>query len=213
MVILRRVRVLGGSVALTAVLAAVVLAPGAAGSPASDTAAILRDFSNRDIASCRFTRKQLERALGQLSGDADAYAESAAVRAEIDREIKRWKTGGCKGRKIILRIVSIKPKGEAATESVTIRNVSRKTLNLRRYALRDSADHTIRFGNLKLKRGQNLRVVTGCRRGESRAVRRGSTYNACRKTQFWDDGGDVIELVTPQGGLLSTKHYGTPPAP
>jgi hypothetical protein len=191
-----------------------VLAPGAAGSPASDTAAILRDFSNRDIASCRFTRKQLERALSQLSNDADAYAESAAVRAEINREIKRWMTGGCKGRKVVLRIVAIKPEGDAGKESVTIKNISRKTLNVRRYALRDAADHTIRFvGNLKLKRGRTLRVVTGCRRGQSKAVRRGSSYNACRKTQFWDDGGDVIELVDPQGGLLSTKHYGTPPSP
>ena len=212
-VILRRVRVLGGSVALSTLVSAIVLAPGAAGSPASDTAAILRDFSNRDIASCRFTRKQLERALSQLSNDADAYAESAAVRAEINREIKRWMTGGCKGRKVVLRIVAIKPEGDAGKESVTIKNISRKTLNVRRYALRDAADHTIRFGNLKLKRGRTLRVVTGCRRGQSKAVRRGSSYNACRKTQFWDDGGDVIELVDPQGGLLSTKHYGTPPSP
>jgi hypothetical protein len=96
---------------------------------------------------------------------------------------------------------------------VTIKNVGRKTLNLRRYALRDSTDHTIRFGSLKLKGGRKLRVVTGCLRGQSKAVRRGSSYHACRKTQFWDDAGDVIQLVTPQGGLLSQKSYGTPPTP
>jgi len=194
-------------------LAAVVLAPAAAGSPASDTAAVLRDFSNRDIASCRFTRPQLENALGQISADADAYAESAALRTELNREITRWRSGGCKNRKVVLRIVSIKPGGAASRESVTIKNTGRKALNLRRYALRDAADHTIRFGNLRLKGGRKLRVVTGCRRGQRKAVRRGSTYHACRKTQFWDDAGDVIELVNPQGGLLSKKSYGTQPAP
>ena len=211
--ILPAVRVLGGSVALAALAAALVLvlAPGAAGSPASDTQAILRDFSNRDIVSCRFTRKQLENALGRLSADADSYAESAAVRAEINREIKRWRSGGCKNRKVVLRIVSIKPSGAARMESVTIKNVSRKAVNLRRYALRDAADHTIRFGSMKLKAGRRLRVVTGCRPGQSKARRRGSSYHACRKTQFWDDSGDVIELVTPQGGLLSAKSYGARP--
>jgi len=207
------VRLFGGTVALyAALLAAVVFAPGAAGSAASDAAAVARDFSNRDIVSCRFTRKQLERALAQISPDADTYAETAALRAEINREIKRWQTGGCKGRKVVLRIVTFKPTGDAAKESVTIKNISKKTLNLSRYALRDAADHTIRFGNLKLKRGRTLRVVTGCRSGQRKAVRRGSTYHACRKTQFWDDAGDIIELVTPQGGLLSTKRYGTPPS-
>jgi hypothetical protein len=210
------VNVVRGSVALAALaalLAAVVLAPSAAGSPASDTAAVLRDFSNRDIVSCRFTRKQLENALGQLSADADAYAESAALRAELDREITRWRRGSCKNRKVVLKIVSIRPAGAASKESVTIKNTGRKALNVRRYALRDSNDHTIRFGNLRLKRGGTLRVVTGCRKGQRKAVRRGSSYHACRKTQFWDDAGDVIELVTPQGGLLSKKSYGTPPSP
>ena len=39
------------------------------------------------------------------------------------------------------------------------------------------------------------------------AVRRGSRYYACRKTQFWDDAGDVVELLAPGGGLLSQKRY------
>lgn len=213
LVILRRVGVVTRSIALAALFAATVLAPGAAGSPASDTEAIARDFSNRDIVSCRFTPKQLQNALGRVSGDADTYAESAALRAEIEREIKRWNSGGCKGRKIAVKIVAIKPTGDAGKESVTIKNSGRKAVNLRRYALRDADDHTIRFGNVNLKRGRSLRVITGCRRGQRKAVRRGSSYYACRKTQFWDDVGDLIELVTPQGGLLSERSYGTPPSP
>lgn len=198
--------------ALAALLAGALPAPGAVASPSSDTESILRDFSNRDIASCRFTKRQLENALGQIAADADAYAESAALRAEINRELKRWAKGGCKGRSVALKIVAITPQGDAAAESVTIKNVSRRTLNLRRYALRDAGDHTIRFDSLRLKRGRKLVVVTGCRAGQSKAVVRGARYYACRATQFWDDAGDVVELVTPQGGLLSDRSYGTPPA-
>ena len=199
--------------ALAALLAAAAaLAPGAAASPTSDAESIGRDFSNGDIVSCRFTRKQLENALAQISADAEVYAQSAALRAEINREIRRWTSGRCKNRKVELKIVAIKPQGDAATESVTIKNVTRKTVNLRRYALRDAADHTIRFDNLKLGRGRKLTVLTGCKAGKSKAFLGGSRFHACRATQFWDDAGDVVELVTPQGGLLSARSYGTPPA-
>jgi hypothetical protein len=44
-------------------------------------------------------------------------------------------------------------------------------------------------------------------------LRKGSRYYACRTRQFWDDAGDVVELVSPKGALVSQKRYGTPPAP
>jgi len=197
--------------ALAALLCAVVLAPAAGASPASDSEAVLKDYArDRDITSCRFAQSQLENARGQIAADADTYA--TGFRAEVNREVKRWKDGGCKrGRAsaVKLRIVKIQPKGAAGKESVTIRNAGSKSVDLRRFVLRDAADHAIRFTKLKLAPGRSIRVVTGCRAGHKGSLRKGSSYYACRSKQFWDDAGDVVELVTPQGALLSQKTYGS----
>jgi hypothetical protein len=206
--ILRVVRRGQGQIALVVVLCAALLAPVAAGSPRSDAAAVVKDYTgDANIASCRFTRDQLENALAQIGPDAATY--SAGFSGEVTREIKRWADGACAGKRrgAALRIVKVSAKGGARTESVTIKNTGKKAVDLRRYVLRDSSDHTIRFKKTKLKGRRTLRVVTGCRKGQRAAVRRGSRYYACRKSEFWDDGGDVVELVTPQGGLLSRKGY------
>lgn len=185
-------------------LAGALFAPLAAGSPAADSQAIVRDYSNgRDITNCRFTRGQLENALNQIGADIDSYAPG--LRGAIRSQIRRWRNGDCK-RTVVLRIVKVAPQGDS-DEYVTIRNVSRRTVKLRGYQLRDAADHTIRLRATSLKPKRSLRIVTGCRAGHRQAVRRGARYYACRSTPFWDDAGDVVELLTPQGGLLSTKRY------
>ena len=108
---------------------------------------------------------------------------------------------------MVVRIVSVSPKGGAPVEYVTIKNVSKKTVNLRGYALRDEGDHTLKLGSTKLKKGAKLRIVTGCHSGRRGAVRRGSRYYACRTLAFWDDAGDIVQLLGPGGGLLSQKRY------
>jgi hypothetical protein len=193
---------------LIAVLAAAVLAPVAAsGSAAADLAAMTRDYTrDQRITPCRFTKHQLEGARGKIGQDIASYA--AGIGRAIAREIKRWKDGGCAGRHAVrVRIVAVAPRGAARAESVTIKNIGSKTVNLRGYALRDADDHTLRFGATKLAKGRSLRVVTGCRSGHRSAVRRGSRYYACRTTAFWDDTGDVVQLLGPGGGLLSQKRY------
>ncbi len=197
---------------IAAVLAAAALAPAAAGSPSADLAAIGRDYATgRDITPCRFTVAQLQGARSLINEDVETYA--AGLGTAIDREIKRWRDGGCTAKKIAaaagakLRIVSVQPKGGAREESVLIRNMSAKTVNLRGYALRDAGDHTLKFKTTKLKRGASLRAVTGCRTGHKKAVRRGSRYYFCRSKQVWDDAGDTVELLGPGGGLLSMKKY------
>jgi hypothetical protein len=191
---------------LPTVLVAAALAPGASASPSADLASVVQDYSrDQKITPCRFTQGQLESARRQISEDIEIYAKG--VRAAIVRETRRWKTGGCARKAATLRIVRIQPKGEAASESVTIKNVGRRAVNLRGYALRDSTDHTLKLRSTKLKAGRTLRVVTGCRKGSSSAVRRGSRYYACRTKQVWDDAGDVVELLGPGGGLLSRKRY------
>ena len=195
------------------VVAAAVLAPTAAASPTADLSAIIRDHgSDEKLTPCRFTKNQLTSARTQISGDIDTYAKG--IRPAINRELQRWRDGRCRGKRdgAKLQITKVRGSGPVGEEYVTIRNLAGKTVNLRNYALRDSTDHVLRLRSTKLKRGARLKVVTGCRSGHRKPVRRGSTYYACRSLEVWDDAGDVVELLGPGGGLLSRKQYGTPPA-
>lgn len=195
--------------AVVAVLVAAVLAPSAAGSPAGDLKSVLQDYSRDErITPCRFTQRQLESARTQISEDIETYAKG--IRAAIVREVKRWRDGGCRGRGAAaskLRIVAIKARGGPSKESVTIRNTGKKAISLRGFALRDAGDHTLKFRSTKLKAGRSLKVITGCRKGHRRALRRGSSYYACRKNEVWDDAGDTVELLGRGGGLLAQKKY------
>ncbi|HEV2776426.1 MAG TPA: lamin tail domain-containing protein [Solirubrobacteraceae bacterium] len=196
-----------------ALLVAAVLVPGAAASPAADLAAMIRDHARDDkLTPCRFTKNQLTNARSQISGDLDLYGKG--IRSALNRELRRWRDGTCKGKRggAKLQITSVRGAGAAGQEYVTIRNLAGKTVNLRNYALRDSADHVLRFRSTKLKRAAKLKVITGCRSGHRKAVRRGSSYYACRAAEVWDDAGDLVELLGPGGGLLSRRQYGTPPA-
>jgi hypothetical protein len=193
---------------IAVVVLAAVPAPSATGSPAADAAAVGADFGrDNTLTACRFPVSQLESVLAQISGDLDAYAPG--LRPAITAEIKRWKAGKCKGKSLVgkLKIVAIKAKGDAGKESVTIKNVSRKSIDLRGFALRDAGDHTLKFRRMTLKAGKKLTVVTGCRKGHKAAVKRGATYYTCRKSEVWDDAGDTVELLGRGGGLLATKTY------
>lgn len=194
---------------IAVLLTAAVLAPSAAGSPAGDLKSVLQDYSRDDkVTPCRFTLGQLESARTQISQDIEAYAKG--VRAAIVREVKRWKDGGCKGKGAAankLRIVTVKAAGGPGKEYVTIRNTGRKAVSLGGFALRDAGDHTLKLRSTKLKAGAKLKVITGCRKGHRKALRRGSSYYACRKSEVWDDAGDTVELLGRGGGLLATKSY------
>lgn len=195
---------------IVALLAAAALAPSAAGSPAGDLKAVLQDYSRDDrVTPCRFTRGQLESVRAQISEDVETYAKG--IRGAIAREVRRWRDGGCKGRGVAatkLRIVAIEAAGGPRDESVTIKNTGRRTVSLRGFALRDAADHTVKLRSVKLRAGRKLTVVTGCRSGHRKPVRRGSRYYACRKTEIWDDAGDTVDLLSRGGGLLAQKTYG-----
>ncbi len=196
--------------AVTTVVLAAVLAPSAAGSPTADLNSIARDYSRDDkITPCRFTKGQLESARSQISEDIETYAKG--IRAAITREVKRWRDGKCKGKGAAanrLRIVTVKAKGGAGREYVTIKNIGRKAVSLGGFALRDAGDHTLKFRSTKLRAGSKLKVITGCREGHRSAVRRGSSYYVCRRNEVWDDTGDTVELLGKGGGLLATRTYG-----
>ena len=193
----------------TLLVAAAVLAPSAAASPTADLAAMIRDHArDNKLTPCRFTRNQINNARTQISGDIDAYGKG--IRTALNRELKRWADGKCRGKRggAKLQISKVRGTGAAGKEYVTIRNLAGKTVNLRNYALRDAGDHVLKFRSTKLKRGARLKVITGCRSGHKQAVRRGSSYYACRSVEVWDDAGDLVELLGPGGGLLSRKQYG-----
>jgi len=193
---------------IVAAVIAALPAPSALGSPAADAASVGADFGrDNSLTACRFRVSQLQSVLAQISGDLDAYAPG--LRPAITAEIKRWKSGRCKGRSMVgrLKIVTIKARGGAGRESVTIRNVSRKAIDLRGFALRDAGDHTLKLRRVKLEAGRRLTVVTGCRTGHRSAVLHGATYYSCRTNEVWDDAGDTVELLGRGGGLIATRTY------
>jgi lamin tail-like protein len=195
--------------AVTTALSAAILAPPAAASPAGDLKSVLQDYSRDDrITACRFTQRQLETVRGQISSDIETYAKG--IRPALNREIKRWKNGGCKGKgpaTTKLRIVAVKAAGGPGKESVTIKNTGRKAISLGGFALRDADDHTLKFRATKLAAGRKLQVITGCRKGHKGAIRRGSRYYACRTNEVWDDADDTVELLGRGGGLVARKTY------
>jgi len=196
-------------VTVVVIAAAAALAPSAVGSPAGDLKSVVRDYSSDEkITACRFTRGQLESVRTQISEDVETYAKG--IRGAIAREVKRWRDGGCKRKGAAankLRIVTVKATGGPDKESVTIKNTGKKTVSLSGLALRDAADHTLKFRSIKLKAGRKLTVITGCRKGVKGAVRRGTRYYACRTAEVWDDAGDTIDLLGKGGGLLAQKKY------
>ena len=193
---------------VAALLLAAVLVPSAAASPSADLDSVVRDYAKHGrITPCRFTKAQLEGVRAQGSSDIDAYAHGFA--AALGSALKRWAHGDCRGKRdgAKLAIVVVQAKGAAGAESITIKNLARKAVDLRGYALRDRGDHTLKLRALTLAGGTTLRVVTGCRSGHRGVLRLGRSYYACRSKQIWDDAGDLVELLGPGGGLLSKKEY------
>ena len=142
------------------------MAPNAVASPTADLASIGRDYAgDQKITPCRFAKEQLKAARHEITPDIETYA--TGLRDAVTRAIRRWTNGDCRGKRggARLSIVVVRPRGEAGEESVTIKNLTRRAVNLRNYALRDSTDHTLRLRATRLKAGRTLRVVTGCRSG------------------------------------------------
>ena len=198
------------------------LPAGAQAAPADDFSAVAADYrGDGDVTDCRFTRAQLVNAAAFAASVPDLDSYAPGFRGEVGREIARHDAGGCKGvtspgssdrarsplRRV--RIVRIRPRGRLA-ESVTIRNSGPRAVDLARATLRDRRGNRLRIPRgTRLRAGRSLRVVTGCARGRRRAVRRGPTLHACRRSQLWDDRGDVVKVVDTRGRVVAQRGYGT----
>ena len=209
--------------AAVAMAAVALMAPAAPAAPADDYRAVFADWrGDQDVTACRFSRAQLVNArdVARGVGDPDSYAPG--FREEVERELARHASGGCRGvapeppasqrarsslRRV--RIVRVVPRGGLG-ESVTIHNSGSRRVSLAGASLRDLRGARLRLPRGTMLRGRrSLRVVTGCASGATGPVRRGSSLFACRRRALWDDRGDVVKLVDPSGMVVAQRGYGT----
>ena len=195
------------------VLAALAAAgPSGAATPEQDLRSVAADYApDSDVTPCRFSRAQLVNALNVASTVQDVDNYVPGFRDEVRGEIARHDAGGCKGAKgkpvPNLRIVRIRPR-RGLKESVTVKNLGRRTAKLRGITLRDRSGARVRLGGARLAPGRSLRVFTGCAKRKKRFIRLRSRVFACRKRVVWNDSGDVVRLVSAGGTLLSRAGYG-----
>ncbi len=202
----RSPRRLAAALFAVAACAGAVVVPSAAGSAADDLQAVLKDFeADNKITPCLFTKKQLGNAKSQIPSDFNVYAPEFKV--ELNNEISRWKSGGCGGAtsKKGVQIVKAKGKGSARKEYVTLKNAGSKAVNLKGYALRNTAGTKLRLKTVRLAKGRTLRVITGCASGKKAASRKGSRYYGCKSKQQWKDKGDVAELLKKGGAVVARR--------
>ena len=92
---------------------------------------------------------------------------------------------------------------------MTIKNVVRGSIALRRLSLRDRSGNRILLPfNGTLAAGRTLRVITGCLEGRVRPTRRRGRFYACgTRTQLWNDSGDVVKVVGTAGAVVAQRGY------
>ena len=166
---------------------------------------------DNDVTPCQFSRAQLVNALRVAEqNNMDSY--EPGFRDEVRREIARDDAGGCSGvanQKAAsrLKIVRIRPR-RGLKESATVKNLGTRTVKLRGVTLRDRSGSRVTLGRARLAPGKSLRVFSGCAKGRKKLVRIKSRLFACRKRTIWNNGGDVVRLVSADGTLLSRAGYG-----
>lgn len=206
--------VIAGAAAVAAVLTA---APASAG-PFEDYQAVRADWqADRIITPCRWSEQELVNAR-EVSDSVpdDQYTDFPS---EVDRELVRWRSGGCVGRTpdsvrersplAGMRIVRVGGRGNATRELVRLRNRGRTTANLGGAMLRNRRGARARLPRgFRVRAGRTVTVRLGCPRGRRRAGVRGSTAYVCRRRAFFTDSGDVARLVDRRGTVVSRRGYG-----
>jgi hypothetical protein len=188
---------------------------GGSANPERDFQRVFRDWQPDGVVTpCAFTRRELQSALNVAAqvGDFDAYAPG--FRDAVRREIQRIDAGGCAGlgKRSKLRIKRIRgkvrPGRSKKREYVVIRNAGTAAAGLQGVTLRDKAGKRIRLPRFTLRPKRSLRVNTRCLAKRKRPARRGHRFFACRKRQLWNDRGDVVKIVNPQGLVLAQRGFG-----
>jgi hypothetical protein len=213
------VRVKDGIPALAVAVALVLVVPAHAG-PQQDFNAVYGDWkADHDVTSCRFSRTELENAYQVANGSPDFQYETG-FSDEVQREIARWKSGGCSGVPPLsvrkrsplygAKVVAVSGRGKAKSEFVRIRNTTRKMLVFRRASIRNVKRQKAFFpAGFRLRAGKTALVRVGCEGGKRRASSRGTRVFLCRRRPLFADRGDAPGLADAAGTLVSRRSYGS----
>ena len=184
-----------------------------------DFNAVYADWQRDDqVTPCFFSVAQLRNAERLYESSPDSqYA--TAFGDEVRREIARWNAGGCAGVSPMtarrasplfgLRIISVRGRGDASRELVSIRNTTRKRVALKGATLRGRGGKRARFpARFRLPARTTAIVRVGCG-GRNRAWFRGVRVYLCRKAALFNDHGDAARLVDAKGAFVSQRSYGS----
>lgn len=199
-----------------ALLGALAVAPPVQAGPAEDYQAVRADWQrDGNITPCRFSEEQLANARAVADGNPDD--QYTGFPAEIDRELARTRSGGCRGRTpdaerdtsrlAGLRIVSVSARGGASREFARVRNSGRRTVTLDGATLRNRRGARARLPRgVRVRPGQTVTIRVGCLRG--RRAARGRTVYTCRRSDLLADSGDVARLADRSGIVVSQRGFG-----
>src|SRR3954453_6284619 len=209
------------TLALLAALCAAFAAMPAAATPEDDFQAVYADWKgDGDVTACRFTQQQLENAYNVANGNPD-FQYNSGFQDEVQREISRWKAGGCAGVSPVsvrkasplngAKIVKVAGRGKAGREYVKIKNRTKKTLSFRKATLRNRGRTKATFpAKFKLKKGKTALVRVGCAPHKRKASFKGTKVWLCkRRGQLFRDKGDAARLADAKGTVVSQYGFGT----
>lgn len=211
-----------GRIALLAlvILASAIAAIPAAATPQDDFNAVYGDWKpDHVVTACRFSQSQLQNAYDVATGNPDMQYETD-FRDDVQREISRWKAGGCAGVSPIkarkasplngAHITLVHGKGKASREYVKVKNKATKTLSFRKATLRNVKRGRVTFpAKFKLAKGKTAVVHVGCAKGKRHAYFNGTRVWLCRRTQLFRDAGDAARLADAKGVIVSQRGYGS----
>jgi hypothetical protein len=204
----------------TAIAAAAAALPASA-SPQSDFNAVYADWKkDLKITPCQWSQAQLQNTYDIARSNPDFQYETKFV-DDTQREINRWKSGGCSGIQPLsvrkksplfgVHIVSVRGRGGAARELVKIRNGKRKTVSFRNASLVNIKGAGYFFpARFKLAKGRTATVHIGCAKG----VKRRATFTTrsvwlCGTRGLFRDRGDLARLADAKRLVVSERGFGS----
>jgi hypothetical protein len=206
-------------IAALVVLGVLVASPALA-SPQSDFNAVYGDWKkDTKITPCAWSQAQLQNAYNVARSNPDFQYETAFVN-DTQREINRWKSGGCAGIQPLsvrkksplygVRIVAVRGRGGAAQEAVTIHNSGRTTKSFRKASLTNLKGAGFYFpARFKLARGHTAVVHVGCAAGKRRATFTKRAVWLCSKRGIFSDKGDLARLADAKLLVVSQRGFGS----
>jgi hypothetical protein len=204
---------------LLALAMSALAAAGAGATPQSDFDAVYGDWkADLVISACKWSQGQLQNAYDVSQSNPDFQYETR-FGDDVQKEIKRWKDGGCAGVKPIAvrrtsplsgaRIVKVSGRGKAAKEVVRVRNGTKKTIPFRKGSIRNSKRGKAVFpAKFKLPKGKTAVIHVGCKKGKRRAYFKKQNVWLCLRKPLFNDKGDLARLADAKAIVVSQRGFG-----